>query len=132
MFLAEEQVKGVTDPWLREHLMRIDDRSYSLKAGLGQTVVNFVPKLARAEAFYRKAKVGQDVWLVDGEPLWDSFLERSRYASWGYTLGFEVAGGMQVLVSNVTTYTRVVSDPVTGATRLKPTANFGVETVLVF
>jgi hypothetical protein len=132
MFLAEEQVKGISDPWLQDHLMRIDDRAYSFKAGLGQTVVNFVPKLARAEAFYRKAKVGQDVWMVNGDHQWDSFLERSRYASWGYTLGFEVAGGMQVLVSNVTTYTRVVSDPATGATKLEPTANFGVETVLVF
>lgn len=93
------------------------DRSYTGSAGLGQSVLAFIPKLSKLEAFYGKEHVGREG---------DSFFARHTYTTHGYRVGFDLGANMTVIVTNLTTYTRDSEGS------LKPQSNFLAETVLSF
>lgn len=95
------------------------DRGYTASAGLGTKIVAFIPKLKKLEAFYNKNHVG---W----EPEDNGWGERNVYTTHGYRVGFELGGGMTVIVTNLTSYTRDEDR------KLRPQSNFLAETVLSF
>ncbi len=71
-------------------------------AGLGQTVLQAVPKLSRLEAFYTKRNIG----LYD-----DDFFERTVDMMYGYNVGFELGGGVEVVWSTRWLFEPTFSDP---------------------
>lgn len=93
------------------------DRAYTASAGLGEKVIAFIPKMKKLEVFYNKNHVGREG---------DNFIERNVFTTHGYRVGFELAGGFTVIITNLTSYTRDED----GA--LRPTSNFLAETVLTF
>lgn len=114
-----------------------DDKAYSATAGLGQTVLSFIPKVSKAEVFFSKTRVGQDKYtLIDpdgGQVLHvhDGFFQKSKFATWGFTIGSDLGGGLQLNVTRATTFEREFSADGT-STRLVPNDNFYAETVLSF
>lgn len=98
------------------------DRSYELKASLGQQIVQWIPKLASAETFYRKEHIGLGI-NSKGES--DSFFDLSSYTSWGYSVGVKASDNLIVNVINRVSY-------VPSGSGLRKIANFGMETSMQF
>jgi hypothetical protein len=94
-----------------------NDQGYTAKAGVGKNILNMVPKIALVEAFYNKEHL-----YTDG----DDFFERSIYTTYGYRVGFNLGGGMTVIMGNFTTFSRDENG------KLVPASNFVAETVITF
>ncbi|HSQ43267.1 MAG TPA: hypothetical protein VLM37_13385 [Fibrobacteraceae bacterium] len=102
------------------HLVGDDDykdRGYTSRAALGPTLLGLIPKISLVEAFYNK-----DHLYTDG----DDFFDRSIYTTYGYRLGFNLGGGMTVIVGDYTTCTRDADG------KIKPNTNFVAETIITF
>lgn len=102
-------------------------RSMGAFAEVGQSVLSFIPKINKAMVFAEKNKIGLDRYDdSDGEEIKDSFFAKSIYMSYGYLLGFEMGGGMNVHVKSLNTFYRDEDN------KLQSQPNFTVETVFVF
>lgn len=114
-----------------------DDKSFSVSAGLGQSILSYIPKISQAEIFYSKTRIGQDFRLeyTDESPdklsmATDSFFQKSRFTTWGFTIGSDLGGGLQLNVTRATTFERISTGK--GSSELVPNDNFYAETVLSF
>lgn len=129
--VSEKKEQGKTIP---------DDRSFSAQAGLGSMILEYVPKVSKAQVFLAKTKIGQDFWkgvqknsagtLV---PVMrsDSFFQIHEFTTWGFTIGSELGGGLELHITRSTTFEREYKDG-NRTSKLIPNDNFFAETVLKF
>ena len=88
-------------------------------AGLDQGVMQFVPKLSRLEAFYSKDNIGR----YD-----EGFFEPTVDMMYGYNVGFEMGGGVEIIWS-----TRWLHEPVGGdLSDVEATKQITFQTVISF
>lgn len=130
--VSHKKIEGQTIP---------DDIAYSATAGIGQTVLSYIPKVSKAEVFFSKLRVRQDTYtlnvndengqFIGAEEYADSFFGKSIYTAWGFTIGSDLGGGLQLNITRTTTFDRIYNQDRTEA-RLSPTDNFYAETVLSF
>jgi hypothetical protein len=93
------------------------DRSISGAAGLGESILTYIPKLTKLESFFEKTNVD-----AEGE----GFFGLSTTTHYGYRVGFDLGGGMGAVVESTNGYTRDEEG------ELEAVSNFTVETVLSF
>lgn len=84
------------------------DQRFEATAGVGQKLLERIPKITKAEAFFYKTQMQQTIMKYDpntglpavdasGEPYFDKFFERSPNTYWGYRLGAEVLPGSMIM-----------------------------------
>ncbi len=101
-------------------------QGYSGRAALGQSIASLIPKLASAEVFWVKDKIGEDL-NPDGDlGSKDSFFQPSIYTYYGYGIGIEMGGGLTITVKNINTYVRGTTGELTTQTSMS------VETAITF
>lgn len=98
------------------------DRNFELRAELGQSIVQMIPKLDHAKAYYQKDHIGLGV-NSKGEA--DEFFDLSSYTTWGYSLGIKASDNFIVSAVQRVAY-------VPNGMGIKKIANFGMETQLQF
>jgi hypothetical protein len=79
------------------------DQRFEAKATLGQSLLERVPKLSKAEAYFAKTRmqrtfmqldlVRSDEWMPSPTASFDRFFERTPNTYWGYRLSAEVTEG---------------------------------------
>jgi hypothetical protein len=88
-------------------------------AGIDRTLLQMVPKLTRVEAFYSKDNIGL---------YGDSFFKRTVDTMYGYRVGFELGGGVEMLWSTRWLFEPVGTDP----TNVEPRRQVNFATVVNF
>lgn len=85
-----------------------DLKSLSGKVGLGKSLLAIVKnKVSKAEIYWRKNRIGLDTGITAEGARWkDSFFGKSIYNAYGWRLGSQVAGGVELTVQRETNFTR--------------------------
>jgi hypothetical protein len=85
-----------------------DQRSISGKVALGTTITSLLRnKISKAELYWRKDRIGLDSWTdVNGAPHKDGFFDNSIYTTYGWRVGSQAAGGVELIVQRETTFYR--------------------------
>ncbi len=100
------------------------DHRYEATGALGNLVLEKVPKLNRAEAYFYKANIWRSYHPITGEQ--DDFFEKTPSMYYGYRLGVEIAKGASIIWD---TRYGFEYDP---NAELVPNNNFTIETVVTF
>ncbi|MDG5816128.1 hypothetical protein QA601_13625 [Chitinispirillales bacterium ANBcel5] len=77
------------------------DQRFEASATIGSMIMERIPKLNRAEAYYQKTRIGSDFrYNRDGERRSgnDSFFSKTPYTYYGYRTGFEIAEGASLVL----------------------------------
>jgi hypothetical protein len=93
------------------------ERGYIGRVAVGDVILNFIPKVSLADAFYEKNRIGDDG---------DSFFEKNRYTRFGYRAGLDMGGGMTAIVQKTTVYSKKDNG------ELQAESNFTMEAVFQF
>lgn len=80
-----------------------DQRALGGKVALGSVVTSFVKKIALAEVYWQKDRIGLDITDPDGR---DGFFDNSIYTVHGFRLGSNLSEGLTLVVDRSTTYQR--------------------------
>jgi len=81
-----------------------DQRSISGKVALGTTITSLLRnKISKAELYWKKDRIGLD---TVGAAHRDGFFDNSIYTTYGWRVGSQVAGGVELIVQRETTFSR--------------------------
>ena len=84
-----------------------DQRSISGKVALGTTITSLLRnKISKAELYWKKDRIGLDSWEDASGVHKDSFFDNSIYTTYGWRVGSQAAGGVELIVQRETTFSR--------------------------
>lgn len=84
-----------------------DQRSISGKVALGTTITSLLRnKISKAELYWKKDRIGLDSWEDASGVHKDSFFDNSIYTTYGWRVGSQAAGGVELIVQRETTFNR--------------------------
>ena len=72
-------------------------RYYEARAGVGKTVLAFIPKLNLAEAYVRNADIGSSYYDKNGDLKTSEFFDPSPGMYLGYRAGVEIVAGLTII-----------------------------------
>jgi len=75
----------------------ITNRYYEARAGVGKTVLAFIPKLNLAEAYVRNADIGSSYHDKNGDIKTSGFFDPSPGMYLGYRAGIEIVAGLTII-----------------------------------
>jgi hypothetical protein len=82
------------------------DQRFEVSGSLGSMIADKIPKVKSAEAYLYKTRINADIVkydstgapvMVNGDPVYDGFFEKTPFMYYGYRIGIEISEGATLL-----------------------------------